>query len=132
LQVNSIRSFLFFYFYIIKLFLKDIIAEQFQKLKYGDRFFYQNDKVFKREQLNNILQTTMAEIICENSIVTEVQPDPFRLSSVVDGTFKNSVRPCSSYSTFNINLWKNNIDSNHNGSRPPKPNGGSRRPPPRK
>lgn len=50
----------------------DIIADQFSKLRQGDRYFYEhspdvNPGAFTPEQLSQIRKTSMARLICDNS-----------------------------------------------------------------
>lgn len=47
-----------------------LIVEQFRRLKYGDRFWYENNigpQAFTKEQLLEIKATSLASIICENA-----------------------------------------------------------------
>ncbi|XP_044742884.1 chorion peroxidase isoform X2 [Chrysoperla carnea] len=51
---------------------RDIIAEQFSRLRQGDRYFYEhnpniNPGYFTREQLREIKKVTMSRLICDNS-----------------------------------------------------------------
>ena len=71
-----------------------IIADQFLRLKEGDRFWYENGEFrskFNVAQLDAIRKVTMARIICDNSDVGEIQPNAFKTS---DGK-SNKLTPCS-------------------------------------
>lgn len=51
---------------------RDIIADQFSRLRRGDRYFYDNDATvnpghFSPQQLREIKKISMARIICDNS-----------------------------------------------------------------
>lgn len=51
---------------------RDIIADQFSRLKRGDRYFYENHPSinpghFSQAQLDQIKRITLARIICDNS-----------------------------------------------------------------
>lgn len=57
-----------------------ILGLQFKALKYGDRFYYENDDSnarFTIGQLNEIKKATLARIICRNSNIGEIQQDVF-------------------------------------------------------
>ncbi|KAI1708148.1 heme peroxidase domain-containing protein [Ditylenchus destructor] len=60
-----------------------IIAKQFEKVRHGDRFWYENffqPSAFTEDQLNEIRQTTLASIICDNTDdIGMVQPNAFEL-----------------------------------------------------
>ena len=55
---------------------KCIIGDMFFKFRFGDRFFYDNGAQagsFTEDQLNQIRKTSMARLICDNTIVDRVQ-----------------------------------------------------------
>ena len=52
-----------------------IIADQFARTRDGDRFWFQN--TFQGPELNQIMHTTLADIIRRNTSLTNVQPDVF-------------------------------------------------------
>jgi len=77
-----------------------ILATQFEALRDGDRYFYENaDPASLVKQLNN---TTLAEIIERNTTITNLQPDVFLFYSgvqgTVDGVSKNAGRNASQVS----------------------------------
>ena len=43
-----------------------IIAEQFKRVRDGDRFWHEADKHFTPEQLRQIKKVTMATVFCES------------------------------------------------------------------
>lgn len=69
---------------------RDIIADQFSRLKRGDRYFYENDPVinpghFSPAQLDQIKRATLARIICDNSdhlALTSQSPHAFIQSNL--------------------------------------------------
>lgn len=69
------------------------------RLKMGDRFFYDlkesdGTKRFTPRQLRNIRKTSMARILCDNTDITEVQPQSFRMDS---SSQLNKKRPCNDF-----------------------------------
>ena len=62
-----------------------ILGDQFQRLKEGDRFYYENGEFpqtrFRLDQLDAIRKVTMARIICDNTDLGETQPNVFRTES---------------------------------------------------
>lgn len=63
-----------------------IIGTQFHNSKYADRFFYEHGNQagsFKIQQLNEIkLKTSLASILCKNTDLDRVLPEPLRLQSI--------------------------------------------------
>lgn len=43
-----------------------IIADQFKRLRDGDRFWYENEEMFSKAQLRQIKKVTLSKIICTN------------------------------------------------------------------
>ncbi|XP_077302328.1 peroxidasin [Arctopsyche grandis] len=63
-----------------------LLVEQFRRLRDGDRFWYENPGIFKREQLNQIRQTTLARVLCDNGDDMDlVSEDVFLLPEVQEG-----------------------------------------------
>jgi len=66
-----------------------IIANQFERLRDGDRMWYQN--IFKGSQLATIQNTTLADIIERNTQLTNLQDNVFTFRAGIGGTvFKDS------------------------------------------
>ncbi|MCP9261367.1 Peroxidasin [Dirofilaria immitis] len=83
-----------------------IIGRQFQKIRRGDRFWYENFFVptaFTLEQLEEIRKTTLARIICDNSKgIQQIQPNVFILADI----YRNSPVYCNSTIIDTIDLTK--------------------------
>jgi hypothetical protein len=62
---------------------KTIIADQFQRLRDGDRFWYQ--RVFSGKTLSDLEQTTLADIIQRNTTIKNLQDNVFVLNAEISG-----------------------------------------------
>lgn len=55
-----------------------ILKRQFERLRSGDRFWYERDGVFTTEQLLELKKTSLSRVICDNLYnVVSLQPDAF-------------------------------------------------------
>jgi peroxidase len=63
--------------------IRAIVADQFERLRDGDRFWYERN--FTREQVQVIRETSLSDIIRRNTTVTSLQENVFFLKSVVEG-----------------------------------------------
>ena len=64
-----------------------ILADQFQRLRDGDRFWY--ERVFAGRQLDQIERTSLADIVRRNSTTTNVQENVFVFDVSIRGTVFN-------------------------------------------
>ncbi|KAG7313233.1 hypothetical protein JYU34_000332 [Plutella xylostella] len=63
-----------------------LLLEQFQRLRAGDRFWYENPSVFTPQQLEQIKQTSFARILCDNGDnIDTVAENVFLLPELQDG-----------------------------------------------
>ncbi|KAK9890312.1 hypothetical protein WA026_010414 [Henosepilachna vigintioctopunctata] len=85
-----------------------LILDQFIRLKYGDRYWYENPNEeigFNPRQLDEIRKTTLAKIICDNSDnVTHIQPRVMERISQ-----NNDNIPCEKIPRMNLTYWKDNL-----------------------
>jgi len=97
-----------------------IMGAQYANLKYGDRFWYEfagQPSSFQKSQLREIKRTTLARVICDNSIgITEMQPRAFvGHSRYNEGSHSNPRVPCSDrrkLPQLNLSPWR---DHRHSG-----------------
>ncbi|KAJ8736696.1 hypothetical protein PYW08_007352 [Mythimna loreyi] len=86
--------------------LSCLIADQFLRLKVGDRFWYESSDAtigFTLEQLTEIRKTTLAGVICANEdLLDQAQP---RVMEAVSPT--NPLIDCKEISQPNLKLWYN-------------------------
>ncbi|MBL9094032.1 MAG: carboxypeptidase regulatory-like domain-containing protein [Planctomycetaceae bacterium] len=78
-----------------------IIADQFTRLRDGDRFWYQN--TLNKDQVRQVEQTTLADVVRRNTTVSSLQQNVFFLKTSISGTVFN--------------------DANQNGARNPNEQG---------
>jgi len=83
-----------------------LLGQQFQILKKGDRFWYENNippSAFTKDQLQELRKITLASILCENlDGVYMVQPDVF----IIPDPYLNSPVTCDVFPRIHIELWK--------------------------
>ncbi|KAL5020228.1 hypothetical protein ScPMuIL_003120 [Solemya velum] len=85
-----------------------LVAKQFQRLKYGDRFFYESNNAavkFSPDQLNTIRGETMAKIMCRNTGVSTVQPNVFQMQAP-----GNMPVSCNTMPDIDLSPWQQCID----------------------
>ena len=74
----------------------------FQRVRNGDRFWYENPGVFTRGQLAAIRNGTMSRIICDNSDnIERIQPDAF--------VTNQARRSCSRLPSVDLEQWKEDV-----------------------
>ncbi|KAK7482540.1 hypothetical protein BaRGS_00026251, partial [Batillaria attramentaria] len=76
-----------------------LIATQFQRLRAGDRFFYLNNRIFKKQSLGRIQNITLARVFCLTTNINEVQENAFRVPSASNPTIS-----CSSVNLNDLDL----------------------------
>ncbi|KHN82375.1 Peroxidasin [Toxocara canis] len=84
-----------------------IYGTQFQKLRRGDRFWYENyfvPSAFDDEQLSEIHKTTLASILCDASGIDAIQPSVF----LIEDIFNNQKLSCDSsiIARMDLSRWK--------------------------
>ncbi|XP_076587073.1 eosinophil peroxidase-like [Chaetodon auriga] len=80
-----------------------LIATQFQKIRQGDRLWWENEGVFTEAQRESLKQTSLARIICDNTGITEVPEQPFQYTTMSKFT------KCRNIPAFNLSPWKENV-----------------------
>ncbi|XP_031711893.1 eosinophil peroxidase isoform X1 [Anarrhichthys ocellatus] len=78
-----------------------LIASQFQKIRQGDRLWYENRGVFTAAQRTALSRTSLSRIICDNTGITSVPTDAF---SVL--TNRNRLVRCSNLQRLNLSAWR--------------------------
>uniref|UniRef100_A0A4W5K079 Myeloid-specific peroxidase n=1 Tax=Hucho hucho TaxID=62062 RepID=A0A4W5K079_9TELE len=78
-----------------------LIATQFQRIRQGDRLWYENPGVFTSAQRAALSRVSLARIICDNTGITVVSKDPF---SIPEG--ENKPINCNSIPQLNLQAWR--------------------------
>ncbi|XP_050402018.1 peroxidasin homolog, partial [Patella vulgata] len=77
-----------------------IISNQFMRLRDGDRFWYENPGVFTPEQLDQIKQSSLARIICDNSDgIRTLQHDAFLFKT------QEEMISCEDIPKLDLRMW---------------------------
>jgi len=91
-----------------------LLARQFHRLKFGDRFWFENDLpglAFTTDQLHQIRQSSLAKVLCRNAqpSLTFVQPSPMLASD----PFLNAYQYCSNRALEELDLgpWRQTVSS---------------------
>ncbi|XP_058493226.1 eosinophil peroxidase-like [Solea solea] len=87
-----------------------LIATQFQRIRQGDRMWWENDGVFTDAQRRSLRDTSFARIICDNTGITDVPMRPFQYRP--RGTGYNQ---CKDIPAFDLSPWKENRSSSGSG-----------------
>jgi len=79
-----------------------IIADQFKRLRDGDRFWYENPDVFTMNQLVEIRQVTLGRVICDNSdSIRQVPRDVF----VLETSLPEGQVSCNKLPRLDVSVW---------------------------
>ncbi|XP_019738495.1 eosinophil peroxidase [Hippocampus comes] len=95
-----------------------IIATQFQKIREGDRLWYENPGVFTARQKAALSSATLSGIICDNTGIKAVPRDAFSILSR-----RNLLVRCNNVRRLNLQPWRERscTDFLENGSCPDLP-----------
>uniref|UniRef100_A0A4D5R9W0 Chorion peroxidase n=1 Tax=Scolopendra viridis TaxID=118503 RepID=A0A4D5R9W0_SCOVI len=82
-----------------------IITRQFQNLKHGDRYWYENGRQsgsFSPDQLREIRKVSLARIICDNTdLIKSSQPEVMKVPSG-----SNQLTPCQNLPQLDLRMWR--------------------------
>ncbi|KAK6758709.1 hypothetical protein RB195_016123 [Necator americanus] len=93
-----------------------IIGDQFRRLREGDRFWYENEGVFTKLQLQQIKKVSLARLFCDNGdSIDRVQPNVF----FYPGNSTRHYGKCENIPEINLNMWMNCCDSSCTTLPPP-------------
>ncbi|XP_059213553.1 eosinophil peroxidase [Centropristis striata] len=78
-----------------------LIASQFQRIRQGDRLWYENPGVFNRAQRSALSTVSLSKIICDNTGITSVPSEPFHVLSR-----RNRLVRCANLRRLNLSAWR--------------------------
>ncbi|XP_039518867.1 thyroid peroxidase-like [Pimephales promelas] len=82
-----------------------LIGKQMKALREGDRFWWEHPGVFSPKQRQELQRHSLSRVICDNSGVTEVPPDSFRVE-----TYPEDFLFCGNIPSLNLEEWKEQLD----------------------
>ncbi|XP_028273018.1 eosinophil peroxidase [Parambassis ranga] len=88
-----------------------LIATQFQRIRQGDRLWYEKPGVFTSRQRAALASVTLSSIICDNTGITSVPRDAFSAISN-----NNRLTQCSSIPSLNLSAWREQPCSSGSGA----------------
>ncbi|XP_047402153.1 lactoperoxidase isoform X1 [Sciurus carolinensis] len=77
-----------------------LLGQQFQRIRDGDRFWWENPGVFTEKQQNSLRKMSFSRLVCDNTHITTVPLNPFQANSYPQG-FVN----CSAIDTLDLSPW---------------------------
>ncbi|KAL0979365.1 hypothetical protein UPYG_G00184150 [Umbra pygmaea] len=78
-----------------------IISTQFQRIRQGDRLWWENDGVFTDAQKESLRKVSLSRILCDNTGITDVPKNPFLYRPSGSG-----YTPCEDIPAFDLRPWK--------------------------
>ena len=79
-----------------------LVSKQFERLRDGDRFYYENPGVFTRAQLRSIRKDSLSRIYCDNLAgIVSIQTNAFSVPRRASDR-----RSCSRIPRLNLEPWK--------------------------
>ncbi|XP_029468653.1 myeloperoxidase-like [Rhinatrema bivittatum] len=86
--------------------LSCLIGTQFRNTRDGDRFYFENNGVFTRNQVQALERVTLSHIICKNTRITQVPRNVF-----LGNTFPGDFVDCNQIPALDLSAWRNRTES---------------------
>lgn len=77
-----------------------LLGKQFQQIRDGDRFWWENPGVFTKEQKDSLRKMSFSRLVCDNTRITKVPRDPFRANS-----YPYDFADCSAIDKLDLSPW---------------------------
>ncbi|KAJ8379307.1 hypothetical protein SKAU_G00000850 [Synaphobranchus kaupii] len=87
-----------------------IIATQFQRIRQGDRLWWEREGVFTSRQRESLSRASFARILCDNTGITDVPINPFLYRPRGTG-----YTPCDKIPPFDLSPWQENQSAPYPG-----------------
>lgn len=68
-----------------------LLGKQFQQIRDGDRFWWENPGVFTKKQRDSLQKMSFSRLVCDNTHITKVPLNPFQANSYPQGFVDCSV-----------------------------------------
>ncbi|XP_003466860.2 lactoperoxidase [Cavia porcellus] len=62
-----------------------LLGHQFQRIRDGDRFWWENTGIFTEKQQNSLWKMSFSRLVCDNTRITKVPLNPFQANSYPEG-----------------------------------------------
>ncbi|KAL7671406.1 hypothetical protein ACOME3_006304 [Neoechinorhynchus agilis] len=85
-----------------------LLKKQFESIRNGDRFWYENDGVFSEDQLKQVKKSNLARIICANSDSIDRIP----ANVFIRSRFPDDYQSCESLEDIDLSPWINCCEEN--------------------
>ncbi|XP_046532549.1 lactoperoxidase isoform X2 [Equus quagga] len=77
-----------------------LLGKQFQQIRDGDRFWWENPGVFTEKQRDSLQKVSFSRLVCDNTHITKVPVDPFRANHYPHGFVD-----CSAIDKLDLSPW---------------------------
>ncbi|XP_011809092.1 PREDICTED: lactoperoxidase isoform X1 [Colobus angolensis palliatus] len=77
-----------------------LLGRQFQQIRDGDRFWWENPGVFTKEQKDSLRKMSFSRLVCDNTRITKVPRDPFQANS-----YSYDFVDCSAIDKLDLSPW---------------------------
>ncbi|XP_054957589.1 lactoperoxidase isoform X2 [Pan paniscus] len=77
-----------------------LLGKQFQQIRDGDRFWWENPGVFTNEQKDSLRKMSFSRLVCDNTRITKVPRDPFWANS-----YPYDFVDCSAIDKLDLSPW---------------------------
>ncbi|XP_007956199.1 lactoperoxidase [Orycteropus afer afer] len=77
-----------------------LLGKQFQQIRDGDRFWWENPGVFTKKQQDALQKVSFSRLVCDNTHITKVPLDPFQANS-----YPQDFVDCSAVDKLDLSPW---------------------------